>query len=616
MPDTTMPLARDFAPADADAWRALVDKVLKGAAFEKRLVTRTLDGLAIRPLYTRTDAAIASVPRGDGGAWDIRQLYADHDPVVANAAILDDLAGGVTSILLRIAAPGWFGLDYQEASLARALQGVLLDVCPVALEAGEYTPDCAGSLLSIWRKAGMAPAQCRGAFNYDPIGTLASTGALYQPLDKALAVAADLTRSVHDYPQVTALLADGRVWHDAGASEAEELAAVFATVVAYLRAGEGTGIAPADMLRRLAVGVALDADQFLGIAKLRALRLGLARIADASGAPGAAARVPVNARTSLRMMTRRDPWVNLLRTTMACSAGAFGGADSITVLPFTWAAGRPDTFARRIARNTHLVLQEESALGQVADPAAGSWYVERLTQDLANAAWALFQDIEREDGIGAALTSGRLQSRISATAGKRAVDFAHGVSELTGTSAFPRLGDDGVAIEPWPSERLSATLPGARVDPLVARRLAEPFEQFRDAADAVNPPPRVFLVTLGPLAAHAPRAAWIRNFLAAGGIASVGDTPLLTSAAAGLAFGESGCTVACLCGTDDDYVALGEATASLLKTAGATRVYVAGRIKHEAPLKAAGVDEFIFAGADRVLTLTRLHATLGVQAVE
>jgi methylmalonyl-CoA mutase len=615
-----LPLADGFAPASADTWRALVEKVLKGADFDKRLVTRTVDGLAIQPLYTRATTAAATnaapsatrQPR-QSASWDIRQLHADHDPASINAAILEDLRGGVSSIHLRIAAPGWFGLDYQEASLARALDGVLLDVCPVALEAGEYTPDCAGSLLSIWRKAGLKAEQCHGAFNYDPLGTLAATGALYQPLDKAMAVAADLVRTTLPYPNVTALAADGNVWHAGGASEAEELACLFAAIVESLRACERAGITPADALPKIAVAVALDADQFLGIAKLRALRIGLARIADVTGAGAAIHRVPVNARTSLRMMTRRDPWVNMLRATIACTAGAMGGADSITVLPFTWALGRPDAFARRIARNTQIVLQEESGLGQVADPAGGSWAIKQITSDLANAAWHLFQQIEAEGGLGASLAAGKIQARLAATTAKRAADIARGKAELTGTSAFPRLGDDGVTAEPWPREILSADLPGARVTKLAATRLSEPFERLRDAADAAPTKPKIFLATLGPLASHATRATWTRNFLAAGGIDSVGDQPLLTSTDAGRAFADSGCAVVCLCAADATYAELAEATASLLKTAGAKRVYLAGKQKDEAPLRAAGVDDFIFAGADMIATLTRVHSDLGIR---
>lgn len=627
---TDLALAADFPRPSEQDWLRLVDKAIKGADFARRLVSRTADGLEVKPLYTRADAipgrdadAPGQAPfiRGtrapDGRAWDLRQPYAETDPVAANAAILDDLAGGSTSLLLQLAAPGWTGLGYEQAILARALQGVMLDVCPVSLVAGEYTADAAGSLIALWRQAGVAEGQRQGAFNYDPLGTLAATGALYHPLPKALGIASDLIRISEPMPGVTALRADGHLWHRAGATEAQELALVLASIVAYLRGAEAGGIAPARALPKIAVGLAADADQFLTIAKLRAARRLVARLADACGAGLAAAQVGYTAETSLRMMARRDPWVNMLRTTIAAAAAAMGGADAITVLPFTWALGRPDAFARRIARNTHHVLLEEAGLGRVADPAGGSWYVERLTEDLAGKAWETFQEIEAKGGLGAALASGFIQDELAKATAARAKLVATGRQELTGTSAFPRLGDDGVAFEPWPASIPSAALNGARAAPVRQQRSAEPFEALRDAADAHaarhGSRPRIFLASLGPLAVHAARATWMRNFLAAGGIEAIGDEGFTNSAEAGAAFTASGATVACLCSSDDVYGELGEATASLLKTAGAARLYLAGRPRdHEAALKAAGVDELIFAGGDAIETLTGLHKVLGV----
>jgi methylmalonyl-CoA mutase len=618
MPETIVPLAAGFDAADEAAWRKLVDKVLKGADFDRRLTTRTADGLTVQPLYTRaTGAEAAAAARGAIRAeptWDARQIHGAADPEATNAAILDDLAGGVTSIELQIAAPGSHGLDYHEPVLGKALAGVLLDVCPVHLHAGEYSTDAAGSLLALWRSRGLSDAQCRGGFGYDPLGTLAATGALYHPLDRALGIAAELVRTTLLLPHVSALKADGAVWHAGGASEAQELAAVFASVVAYLRAAERAGLLPRQVWPKIAITVAVDADQFLNIAKLRALRLGLARIA---GACGVSVDVPVEVRavTSARMMTRRDPWVNLLRTTIACASAAMGAADAITVLPLSHALGAPDAFARRIARNTHAVLMEESGLGRVQDPAGGSFYVERLTAELAAVAWAAFQAIEGEGGLGLSLQTGALQTRIAATVAERQAALAKGRIDFTGTSAFPKLGDDGMTVAPWPLP-LAVDLPGERVTPLSMQRQAVPFELLRDEADAAaaaGKPMRVFLATLGPLASHGPRAQWMRNLLAAGGIEAIGDAPLLTSTDAGRAFAESGCAVACLAAADELYAELGEATVALLKTAGARDVFVAGRQSDAltAALNGAGAAGYVYAGMDRVTWLADLQRRLG-----
>lgn len=627
---TELALAADFPRPAKEDWLRLVEKAIKGADFDRRLVSRTADGVRIEPLYSREQAiggraslAPGDVPfvRGTSRAvatgWDIRQICAEPDPVSANTAILEDLAGGATSIVLQIAAPGWSGLGYEQATLARALKGVMLDVAPIALIAGEYTPDAAGSLMALWRAAGLSDNQKRGAFNYDPLGTLAATGALYHPIAKALEIAAGLTATAGSMDGVTALRADGHVWHRGGATEAQELALVQSSIVTYLRACEGAGLAPAVALPKIAVTLAADADQFLTVAKFRAARLLVWRLADACGAGDAAARVSFTAETSERMMAKRDPWVNMLRTTIATAAAAMGGADAITVLPFTWPLGRPDAFARRIARNTHLVLLEEAGLGRVADPAGGSWYVERLTDDLAAKAWDVFQGYEARGGLAAALQSGAVQDDLAKAQAVRRKQIATGRMELTGTSAFPRLGDDGVRVEAWPDQVPSAGLNGATVRALTLGRASEPFEALRDKADAcearTGSRPKVFLASMGALAVNATRTTWIRNFLAAGGIEGVGGDGYTTSADAGRAFAASGASIACLCSSDDVYAELGEAAASLLKTAGAKRVYVAGRPKElEAALVSAGADGFLHAGMDALAALATLQGELGV----
>jgi methylmalonyl-CoA mutase len=621
MPETETLLAEDFEAPTREAWLTLVQKVLKGGDFEKRLVSRTTDGIAIQPLYTRADEAAAAAVGRSGwfpGGWDVRTLYADTDPKAANATILNDLQNGTTSLLLQITAPGQAGLSYAAGPLSEALEGVFLNACTIALDARENTLDAAGSLLEIWREANINDNDRRGAFNYDPLGVLAKTGTAYYPPNKSCEIAAKLASDSRTMSHVTSLLADGRPYHEAGASEAQELAAMLATLVAYLRACEAAGLRPRMAFGQIAVALAADADLFLAISKLRAARRLVTRVAEACGAGSAAEKIQLAVTTSERMMAQRDPWVNMLRTTIACAGAAFGGAEAIMVLPYTWALGRPDAFAKRIARNTHLVLQEESAAARVIDPAHGSWYVEKLTADLAAKAWALFQEIEAKGGIAKALESGFFQGEVARVADARAGDIAHGRVELTGVSTFPRLGEDGVKFDPHPPAEPIVT-GGVSVTPLAKRRFAEPFDRLRDASDAflkrTGKRPQVFLACLGDLAVHGARATWVRNFLAAGGIEAVSSAALHNSADAGKAFADSGATIACLCSADKVYAELGEATAGALKQAGAKQVLLAGRPKdQEAALKAAGVDTFAFAGGDAVGLLAQLHGTLGVPA--
>lgn len=632
---TETPLAADFAPATEDAWMALVAKVLKGGEFEKRLVSRSADGLRLAPLYTRKDVRpktgrelpgaptfargfATTYARGfspaDSAGWDIRAVCFEGEAKAANAAILAELDGGATAIALMIGdGPG----RLKPSDIAPALEGVLLDLAPVSLAAGEGTKAAAEALAAVWAAKGIAPDKRLGHFGADPLGWLAATGGLSMPVADAMKDVAALIKLAAGQPGVTAALADGVPYHNAGASEAQEIAAVLSTLVAYLRAAEAAGIAPAQALPRTALNLAADADQILTIAKLRACRRLAGHVAQACGAGAAASSMRLGAVTSMRMMSRRDPWVNMLRTTIACAAAAMGGADAITVLPFTIALGKPDAFARRIARNTHIVLQEESGLGRVADPAGGSFAIERITDDLAAKAWAMFQELEAEGGMIAALTSGHLQDQIEAVAADRMKRIATGREAMTGVSAFPRLGDDGVKVEAWTAVPAASKAAAIRVRALKPSRLAAPFEALRDAADAhaarTGAPPRVFLASLGATAEHSARTTWIRNLLAAGGIESVGGEGWTASGDAARAFADSGASIACICGADDTYKLIAEATAQALKGAGATEVLLAGRPGDlEAALKSAGVDGFLAAGQDMLAALGGLQTRLGV----
>jgi methylmalonyl-CoA mutase len=624
-PTPILPLAAGFEAPSLESWRALVDKALKGGDFEKRLVARTGDGVRIAPLYTRADALTeASAPgqapftRGtrasvDGFGWHITTLIDHGDAHAANLAILADLEGGANAVLIQVAAPGQTGVSVTSAAdVAALLAGVYVELAPVELKAGLAELAVAGHVLDALPALTGTPGTRQLALNLNPIGNLARFGTAGQPIVTALSDAVKMAQRARSLEPLTrTLLVDATVFHDAGASEAQELAGLAATLVAYLRAFEAAGVAPASALPHINVHLSADADIFLTTAKLRAARTLIARIADACGAPKAAAHARLTAITAARMMARRDPWTNLLRTTCATAAAAFGGADAIVVLPFGHALGQSDAFARRIARNTQIVAQEESYLGRVIDPAGGSWYVEQLTADLAAKAWSAFQAIEAAGGIVASLTSGHLQDQIAAVVAQRDKQIATGKLELTGVSAFPRLGDEGVTITPYPAAApITVTLDCA---PLPVRRLTAHHEALRDAADTASPKPVVFIASLGAVADHGARTTWTANFLASGGIAALTGEGYASPEAAAKAFQASGAKLACIAGSDATYALHAVATARALKAAGAVEVCMAGRPGDaEADLRAAGVDRFIASGQDGLATLSALHRALGV----
>lgn len=628
MTDTAdLKLASDFAPADYEKWRQLVDKALKGADFDKKLVAKTADGLRIEPLYTRADTlagAASAVPgsapytrgthaKAEGLGWQIHQRIVEGDPAAANKVILEELDGGANGIVMQIAGPGQVGVKVTSADdAATTIAGMYVDYAPIQIAGGIAGLDAGRHFLSALvaqkREAGGTAVS---RLNVDPIGVLARYGAAWAPIDTALADTVKFAAEVRSAERpLTSVLVDATIPHEAGASEAQELAFLAAGLVAYLRAFEAAGVAPKDALSSIAFAVAADTDLFLNAAKVRAARTILARIAEASGAsPGG---LHITASTSQRVMAKRDPWTNMLRTTTACAGAAFGGADAITVLPFTFALGVPDRFARRIARNTQLVLQEESQLGRVVDPIGGSWYVEKLTSELATKAWSLFQEIEGKGGLVAALTSGALQDEIARVAETRAKAIATGRIELTGVSVFPFLGDDGVKITEYPAV---AAAPAPAIRPLSPHRLGEAFEKLRDAGDAflakTGKRKQIFMANLGEIAEHNRRSQWVWNYLAAGGIEGLTSDGYKSPAEAAEAFKASGAKVACICSSDEVYARDAEAVAKALKAAGAARVLLAGRPgEAEASLRAAGVDAFLYAGQDAIATLDELHKTL------
>jgi len=398
-------LASDFAPASYDDWRKLVDGVLKGAPFEK-LVGKTSDGLKIEPIYPRAQGAAPVAGRAAAAPWQIMQRIDHPDAAQANAQALHDLENGATGLTLVFAGANGahgFGLAPTPEAIEKVLDGIFLDAgISIELQVGPQSRMAAIHVAEYVKRKGVAPAACDIRFGLDPIGACAVRGASpygWSVIEPAVTGAIKGLAAMGFKGPFA--VADGRVIHDAGGSEVQELAFVLVTALAYLRTLEGAGVALEDAQKMIYARLSADADQFLTLAKFRALRLLWARIEQACGL--APKPVFVAAETAWRMLTQRDPYVNMLRATIATFSAGLGGANAITVLPHTLALGLPDPFARRVARNTQLVLLEESNLAKVSDPAAGSGGIEALTRELCDAAWSLFQEVEKAGGVFAAL---------------------------------------------------------------------------------------------------------------------------------------------------------------------------------------------------------------------
>jgi methylmalonyl-CoA mutase len=615
MPQLT--LASEFPKATEDDWRERVADTLKGRAFDS-LVTETLDGIRLEPLY-RGAAEPAPVPRRGVAEppWTIMQRVDIPDVARANAQAREDLengAGGLVLVWPGSVSAGDHGVAVANLDdLKRLTDGIELDLIALRLDAGGFGNRTARLVLGLCEARNLDLARCDVAFGLDPLSAFALTG---RASDGA-ALKRDLAETVGAIAGRghggAAMMVDTRVYHGGGATEAQELAAGLATAIQYLRWLEAEGQSLEDAARRIGFVMTADADQFLTIAKLRSLRLLWGRAQAAMGLPPEPGVIHVE--TAMRMMSRHDPHVNLLRTTTAALAAGVGGADAVTVLPFTAALGLPDGFARRLARGLQVMLQEESGIGDVADAGAGAGLVEAATGELAAAAWGAFQAIEGQGGMLAGLHSEFVQKRIAEAANARRQAVAERRFGLTGVSRFPRLDEMAMDVldVPLPLDWTAPAEEAIACTPLVQTRVAQPFEALREAADAAfersGERPAVFLANLGTTAEHDALARWARNLLVAGGIAALADEGFGNPDAAAEAFRASGANVACLCGSDRGYGEMGAAAAEALRRAGAVRIYAAGRPEM---LEGAGIDEFLYDGIDVVAALERLHEALKV----
>jgi len=647
-------LAADFPTPSAKQWRALVEKALKGADFEKHLVSYTADNIRFEPLYMQASEERLVTNGLPGQPWAICSRVDHPDPAAAGRLALADLEGGANLLSLVTADAGCargYGVNLHSIEdLAHLCADVGLDMIGLRLEPSVNGKRNAALLAAFLGQSKVPASKLEVNFGLAPIAMLMRCGSLEVTGDTLMS---DLAATVSDLRKCGftghLISCDVRPVHEAGGSEIQELAVALAMGVAYLRGLSQNGDELAVAARTLSWTVAVDSDQFMGLAKLRALRLLWMRVEQASGLPPQP--IAIHCETAWRMMSRCDVPVNMLRTTMAAATACLGGADSICVLPFTAPQGLADAFARRLARNAQTVLAEEANLWRVADPAAGAGAYEALTDDLCHKAWALFQDIEAEGGIVESLQAGKLQPRIAALSAARAKKIASREIALTGTSEFPNLIEvpyehvlDVAPAVTAPDHKpvghqaatfadlmdqfksgahLAAVAPppaaAMQIVALPSVRLSKPFEALREAAArherTTGKRPYVFLANLGAPAEHTTRAIWVRNLLAAGGIDAPFNDGFTAAADIAKAYSHSEASVACICGSDDAYRKAAAEAADVLKQAGAKAVYVAGlpRGDDEKTLRKAGVDGFLFTGMDVLAELAEFQEKLDLR---
>ncbi len=670
-----------FPPVTKSEWLAKVEADLKGGSPD-RLRSRMPGGLELEPLYTAEDASglgATGLPglfpyvRGAAplGGWAIRQEYDDPRPGVCKANIEQDLARGVEALWLYMGPRrGCRVLTVEQ--LDDVLGSVDLAATSVCIDGGADTLAVAAGLLAVAHRRGVSHDLLSGGFAFDPIGQLAEEGRVRGGLRSRLAELRDLAAwCAERAPGLRAAQVSGNPYDGGGTSTVQELAYTIATGIEYLRQLAGGGMAVEAAARQIGFAYSVSGDFFTQIAKLRAARELWARVVIAAGGEPGAAAMRIHCRTSRFTVTERDPWVNMLRVTAECTAAVLGGAESVATLPFDAAIGRPDELARRVARNTQIVLREESHLDEVADPAGGSWFVETLTDELARAAWTEVRSIEAKGGIVKALSSGRLVDAVAEVAADRHKALAKRKMPIVGVSEFPNAHEEPVErdrITPDEVQRLLRSAlneldvgahrdsllnlarhvndperaPGAlteacvgaalggtdmysvaavlqhgqpdfHVEPIAQWRAADPWERLRARADRAESRPTAFLANLGSIPSHKARSTWAQNLLAAAGIDSLSNDGFADPTALADAWTASGASLAVICGSDADYEAMLESAVAALKTAGCPVVLVAGRPgQRAAALREGGVSDFVFVGADVLSVMTEVLDSIGV----
>lgn len=691
-----------FQPATDAEWRAAAEATLGGAPFERKLVTPTHAGVSLQPIYSAestaglggTDVPPGMPPYRRGTRalprpWDVAQELPYPTSAEVNAAAREDLPRGLTSLHVPVDAATRAGLDPDLSprdlvgrggvSLATVedatalLDGIDLGATPLFVPAGAAALPVAALVATAASRRGDDPGTLHGCIGGDPLGNLARQGELPSGLDRAYDALAALTGWARARAgRLRTILVDVRPYHDGGASVAQDLAFAIATGVAYVRALRARGLPVEAITPHMQFSFSIGGTFFMEVARLRAARMLWSRVVDAFGGGATAGRMRLHARTSAWTKTRADVRTNMIRTTVEAFAAVTGGCDSLHAGTFDEASGLPDAFSRRIARNVHLVLRDESHLVRLIDPAGGAWCVEALTDAIAREAWAIFQKVERRGGMAAALAEGWPQAEVSAVREARFAEIAERRQVIVGVNLYANLDERRpeartvdhaslhaeraaavrrarAAVGDAPDEPLaelrsageseasmqralaaanagatlgamSAALAGdtpARAVAIPAHRAAEQFEALRDAMDRhvarTGGRVPVFLAGLGQAGQRQARTEFSARFFRTGGFEVLWPEAFDTVATAAEAARASGAPIVVICASDTTYPTVVPPLAAGVKQGRDVTVLVAGYpAEHVEALLAAGVDEFVHRRANCLDVLARLQERTGV----
>jgi methylmalonyl-CoA mutase len=610
----------EFPPLTTAMWEEQIMADLKGADYEKKLIWKTQDGFSVRPYYRAEDlrsidfchthpgeSPYVRGVQAKSNQWEIRQDIVTEDLAAANAAAVEAAERGAEGI-------GFNGVGVASAEdMKTLLKYIELEKTAVHFTRAREYSFIAELLTELVRLRTADPAKVRGSLGFDPFNYFLLHGAYYNSLQDNLDEARYLVTKIRGaLPGYRVINVSGDVFHNAGATVAQEVAFALASGNEYLAKLSTMGVTVDEAAPAIQFTFAIGSNYFLEIAKIRAARLLWSTIVDAyNPANTTSGAMFVHGTSSLWNKTIYDPYVNMLRTTTEAMAGAIAGCNSMSVIPFDAAFTSPDTFSMRIARNTQIILKEESYFNKVVDPSAGSYYIENLTNIIAEAAWELFRKVESEGGFLAAIGSGSIREAVEKSATRRQLDIARRSTFVLGTNQYPNQAE---TMNDRITGGKSREYPG-----LTLRRGAEDYEQLRLSTEqfvaAGNPRPKVYLLNFGNLAMQKARAGFASNFFGCGGyevVDGVSHSSVEAGVEAALA---SGAGIIVLCSSDDEYGTMGLEFVKKLKAAsGELIMVVAGNpqaIVEE--LHAAGANEFIHVRTNALEALQQFHQALNIR---
>ena len=599
-------LFEDFPPVSTSEWEEKIRTDLKGADYEKKLMWQTGEAFTLRPYYRNEDLAglkhLRHFPgafpyvrgkQASGNHWRVRQDIRVEDIAAANAKALDILMKGIDSL--------GFILDeehsYTRDEIDRLLRNIHAHAVELNFVCGRQAANLLGILDQLVKDYNRDLNQIHGAVDFDPLGRLLTRGRFYENEEKDFAAARDLIDLADHLPHFRVLAVHGSVFHNAGSTTTQELAYALAAGNEYLARLTGLGISVTRIAPRIRFNFATSSNYFMEVAKYRAVKMLWARIVQEYGGDASAAKMNIRAVNSSWNKTLYDPHVNMLRTTTEAMSAILGGVDSLTISPYDETSGSVSDMAERVARNQQLILKEESYLDKVADPSAGSYYIENLTDSLAAAAWKEFQNIEAQGGFLTAVKAGTIQKAVIASAEAKEKAVATRKRVLVGTNQYPNLQesldlkDDTILRQPVTREEESEGIPVLRT-----LRASAAFERLRYATDFFvsngGKRPSVFLLTYGNLAMRKARAAFSTNFFGCAGFQII-EQPGFASLEEGIeAARASQADFVVLCSSDEEYADTALQAFHALKAK--ARVIVAGNPSEcLEKLKAGGLQDFI-----------------------